>query len=58
MRFWSPGTGNYTPTINTNRSSSSNLALSLNISGATAGSIGVLYRFLATGGYIEVDAEM
>jgi len=58
MRFWSPATSNITPTINANRSSSSNLALSINISGATAGSIGVLYRYQATGGYIEVDAEM
>ena len=41
MRFWSPATSNVTPTIGANRSSSSQLALAINIGGATTGSIGV-----------------
>ena len=57
VRFFSSGTGEKTFSINANRSGTTQLAVKITLSGATAGQAGTLFR-QGSNGYIEVNSEL
>ena len=57
IRFYSAASGIRTPTISSNRSSTTTFAADFSFSGATAGQAGTIYRG-ATSGFVEASAEL
>jgi len=57
IRFFNSATGEITPSINSNRSGTTQLAVKITLSGATAGQAGTIFR-QGSNGYIEVSSEL
>jgi hypothetical protein len=55
--FFSAGSGSVTPTLNTSRSTTMYFAAAFNISGATSGQAGTIFRN-TTNGFLQADAEL
>ena len=57
IRFFNSATGEITPSINANRSGTTQLAVKITLSGATSGQAGTIFR-QGSNGYIEVNSEL